>query len=288
MIRFQQLFMLVSTLFLLSVSSLQAQEENKEVTKETKKEKKDSLVVKSNFSGLVGLTSNGLSIIPTFALNAPAYNILLSVSKNKFSFDPDIRMTLDGRKGSMVFWFRYKAVEGKRYNLGVGAHPAFNIQTRKILDPGTSQLSEISQLRRFIAAEINQGYQVSKNLRVGVYYLKGFGLQGDAVKSSHFLTLNSTISNIKLGGGTSIQFTPQVYYLKLDKEDGVFYTHTMSISKKDIPFLLQSTINKNIKTNITGGDRFQWNITLFYVFNRKYGRNLGEDINRIEDQITDF
>jgi hypothetical protein len=288
MIRFQQLFMLVSTLFLLSVSSLQAQEENKEVTKETKKEKKDSLVVKSNFSGLVGLTSNGLSIIPTFALNAPAYNILLSVSKNKFSFDPDIRMTLDGRKGSMVFWFRYKAVEGKRYNLGVGAHPAFNIQTRKILDPGTSQLSEISQLRRFIAAEINQGYQVSKNLRVGVYYLKGFGLQGDAVKSSHFLTLNSTISNIKLGGGTSLQFTPQVYYLKLDKEDGIFYTHTMSISKKNVPLLLQSTINKNIKTNINGGDRFQWNITLFYTFNRKYGRNIGEDINRIEDQITDF
>jgi hypothetical protein len=288
MIRFQQLFMLVSTLFLLSVSSLQAQEENKEVTKETKKEKKDSLVVKSNFSGLVGLTSNGLSIIPTFSLNAPAYNILLSVSKNKFSFDPDIRMTLDGRKGSMVFWFRYKAVEGKRYNLGVGAHPAFNIQTRKILDPGTSQLSEISQLRRFIAAEINQGYQVSKNLRVGVYYLKGFGLQGDAVKSSHFLTLNSTISNIKLGGGTSLQFTPQVYYLKLDKEDGIFYTHTMSISKKNVPLLLQSTINKNIKTNINGGDRFQWNITLFYTFNRKYGRNIGEDINRIEDQITDF
>jgi hypothetical protein len=288
MIRLKQLFLLVSALFLFSLSTLQAQEEKKEVDPETKKEKKDSLLVKSNFSGLVGLTTNGLSIIPTFALNAPAYNFLLSVSKNKFSFDPDIRMTLDGRKGSMVFWFRYKAVEGKRYNLGVGAHPAFNIQARKILDPGTRQLSEISQLRRFIAAEINQGYQVSKNLRVGVYYLKGFGLQGDAVKSSHFLTLNSTISNIKLGGGTSLQFTPQFYYLKLDKEDGIFYTHTISISKKDFPFLLQSTINKNIKTNINGGDRFQWNVTLFYSFNRKYGRNIGEDINRIEDQITDF
>ena len=46
--------------------------------------------------------------------------------------------------------------------------------------------------------------------------------------------------------------------------------------------------NKNIKTNINGGDRFQWNVTLFYSFNRKYGRNIGEDINRIEDQITDF
>lgn len=288
MIRFQQLFMLVSTLFLLSVSSLQAQEENKEVTKETKKEKKDSLVVKSNFSGLVGLTSNGLSIIPTFALNAPAYNFLLSVSKNKFSFDPDIRLTLDGRKGGMVFWFRYKAVQSKKFNLGIGAHPAFNFQLRKIIDPTTGISSEITQARRFIAAEINPGYQVTKNFRVGMYYLKGFGLQKDAIRSSHFLTFNTTFSNIKLGGGTSLQFTPQVYYLKLDKEDGIFYTHTMSISKKDVPFLLQSTINKNIKTNITGGDRLQWNVTLFYSFNRKYGRNIGEDINRIEDQITDF
>ena len=282
MVRTQQLLFLFIALFVFTIDSLQAQEEEK------KEDKNDSVVVKSNFSGLVGLTSNGLSIIPTFSLNAPAYNFLLSVSKNKFSFDPDIRMTLDGRKGSMVFWFRYKAVTSKKYSLGVGAHPAFNIQTREILDPRNRQLSEISQLRRFIAAEINQGYQVSNNLRVGVYYLKGFGLQNDAVKSSHFLTLNTTISNVKLGGGTSLQFTPQFYYLKLDKEDGIFYTHTISISKKNLPFLLQSTINKDIKTNITGGDRLQWNISLFYSFNRKYGRNANEDINRIEDQITDF
>jgi hypothetical protein len=281
---FRRLFIFLS-LTVVFQSQLQAQEVKKE---EKGLVKKDSVVVKSNFSGLVGLTSNGLSIIPTFALNAPAYNFLLSVSKNKFSFDPDIRLTLDGRKGGMVFWFRYKVVEGKKFNLGVGAHPAFNFQTRKIIDPSNGRLSEITQARRFIAAEINPGYQVSKNFRVGMYYLKGFGLQNDAIKSSHFLTFNTTFSNIKLGGGTSLQFTPQVYYLKLDKEDGIFYTHTMSLSKKDVPFLLQSTINKNIKTNITGGDRFQWNITLFYVFNRKYGRNLGEDINRIEDQITDF
>jgi hypothetical protein len=213
---------------------------------------------------------------------------LLSVSKNKFSIDPDIRLTLDGRKGGMVFWFRYKAVQSKKFSLGVGAHPAYNFQLRKIIDPSTGQSSEITQARRFFATEINPGYQVTKNFRVGVYYLKGFGLQNDAVRSSHFLTFNTTFSNIKLGGGTFLQFTPQVYYLKLDNEDGIFYTHTMSISKKDVPFLLQSTINKDIRTNITGGDRLQWNITLFYSFNRKYGRNFGEDINRIEDQITDF
>lgn len=284
MLCFRRLFVFLCLTILIQ-TQLQAQTE-KEVAKSSIK--KDSVVVKSNFSGLVGLTSNGLSIIPTFSLNAPAYNFLLSVSKNRFSFDPDIRLTFDGRKGGMVFWFRYKVVEGKKFKLGVGAHPAYNFQLRKIIDPTTGRLSEVTQARRFIAAEINPGYQVTKNFRVGMYYLKGFGLQNDAIKSSHFLTFNTTFSNIKLGRGTSLQFTPQFYYLKLDKEDGIFYTHTVSISKKDLPFLFQSTINKNIKTNITGGDRFQWNVTLFYSFNRKYGRNVGEDINRIEDQITDF
>jgi len=288
MIRLQQLFVLFSALFIFNISTVKAQEETKVISKEIKKEKKDSVVVKSNFSGLVGLTSNGLSIIPTFALNAPAYTFLLSVSKNKFSFDPDIRLTLDGRRGGMVFWFRYKAVEGKRYNLGVGAHPSFNFQARKIIDPATLALSEIIQARRFIAAEINQGYQVTKNFRIGMYYLTGFGLQSDALKRSHFLTFNTNFSNIKLGGGTALQFTPQVYYLKLDKNDGIFYTHTVSLSKKNVPFLLQSTINKYLTTNIPSSKNLQWNVTVFYSFNRKYGRNSGEDINRIEDQITDF
>ena len=47
-------------------------------------QKKDSLVVTSGFSGLVGITNNGISIIPTFSLNAPAYNFLLSVKKKPF------------------------------------------------------------------------------------------------------------------------------------------------------------------------------------------------------------
>lgn len=274
-------------LFILSIvliqTDLQAQEEKLEKKKDVQK---DSLVVNSNFSGLIGLTSNGISIIPTFSLNAPAYNFLLSVSKNKFRFDPDIRLTLDGRKGGMVFWFRYRAVETKKFTLGVGAHPAYNFQTRKIIDNGVT--SEITQARRFIAAEVVPNYRISDNVSVGMYYLTGFGLQSDALKRSHFLTVNTNLSNIKLGGDMFLQFTPQFYYLRLDKQDGVFYTHTVSLTRKDLPLLLQSTINKHIRTNITGGDKFQWNVTLFYSFNRKYGRNAGEDINRIEDQITDF
>ncbi|MCE2757227.1 MAG: hypothetical protein LW706_14495, partial [Chitinophagaceae bacterium] len=66
-----------------------------------------------NINGGIGLTNNGISIIPTFSLNAPAAIFNFYVRKNRFSFDPDIRATLDGRKGSMVFWFRYRFIQGK-------------------------------------------------------------------------------------------------------------------------------------------------------------------------------
>ena len=89
-------------------------------------QQKDSVLVTSSFSGSLGVTNNGISIIPTFSLNAPAINVLLSVKKNKLSFEPDIRLTFDGKKGGMIFWFRYRPLQGKKFNLQLGAHPAYN------------------------------------------------------------------------------------------------------------------------------------------------------------------
>ncbi len=255
----------------------------------TQAQKKDSLVVTSGFSGLVGITNNGISIIPTFSLNAPAYNFLLSVKKNRFSFDPDIRATFDGKKGSMVFWFRYKLVQGKKFNLQTGAHPAYNLALRDIVTTSTSStISTITQARRFIATEIFPSYRLSDKVSLGIYYLRGFGLQKDGPINSNFITLNTNIAGIRLFKNHYLQFTPQFYYLKLDQNDGFYYTHTIGISSTKHPFLLQSTINKEIKTNIPGSQNLAWNLSIFYAFNKKYGRMQGQDVLRIADQITDF
>ncbi len=249
-------------------------------------QKKDSVKVTSQFSGSLGVTTNGLSIIPTFSLNAPALNVLLSVKRNRFSFDPDIRLTFDGRRGGMVFWFRYQAVKGKRFNLQTGAHPAYNLQLRTVTDGASTY--NITQARRFIATEIFPSYRLTKNVSLGVYYLKGFGLQKDGPLSSHFLTFNANFSSLPIFKDHLLQFTPQVFYLKLDKEDGFYYTHTIGISSPKHPILLQSTINKEIKTNITGSRDFSWNLTVFYSFNRKYGRSQEQEVYRIAEQVTEF
>jgi len=84
-------------------------------------------------AGNIGVTNNGISIIPTFSLKQPAFNFTGSLSRGgRFSLDPDVRLTFDGRKGGAMLWLRYKLVEGKKFNFRIGAHPAFNFALKSV------------------------------------------------------------------------------------------------------------------------------------------------------------
>ena len=72
--------------------------------------------------GNIGVTNNGISIIPTFSLKQPAFNLSYSLSRGgRFSIDPDLRLAFDGKKGGGIVWFRYKLkTEGKfKVNIGI-------------------------------------------------------------------------------------------------------------------------------------------------------------------------
>jgi hypothetical protein len=226
----------------------------------------DSLKKTTTFSGSLGITNNGFSIIPTFSLNSPAAVVLLSWRKNKFSIDPDIRITPDLKRGGILLWFRYHAVEKNKFSLRIGAHPALNLQTRTIIDNGVS--STITQMRRFVAWEAVPNYKIKKNWTVGIYYLQGNGLQKDGPRTTHFVTLNTNISNIKLGGNFRFMFISAIYYLNLDGYEGRYVTATGSLSNTKLPFNIQSSINQTLSSNLPGNKIFLWNVSLNYVFRK--------------------
>jgi hypothetical protein len=224
----------------------------------------------TTFSGSVGFSSNGFSIVPTFSLNSPASMILLSVRKNKFSFDPDIRLVPDATKGSMIFWFRYHAITKRKYSLRVGIHPAVNIQTRDILVNGNT--STISQLRRFIAWEVSNDYKFSKHFSGGIYYLQGNGLQKDGARTTHFIALNTSVSNILVSKNLGISFSPTFYHLYLDGQSGNYISGAVTLSHKKLPFTVQHAFNQTLNSTITGNQDYMWNVSLHYHFSKKYKR----------------
>jgi hypothetical protein len=228
----------------------------------------DSTKKVAHFSGTVSITNNGISLIPTFSLGKPATIINLSAGKGKLSFEPDMRFALEGKPWSFLFWWRYKLVTTKKFKLTVGAHPALNFRTMRLLLGGDS--TDVIVTRRFLAGELSPNFMLSKNISLGMYYLFSRGFDKNVAKHTHFLTLNSTVSNINLPGKLHLRFTPQFYYLKQDKQDGVYFTATMTVARRNFPFSVSAIINKTIQSNIQGSKNFVWNASLIYSFNKKY------------------
>jgi len=224
----------------------------------------DSTITK--FSGSIGITNNGFSIIPTFSLHRPATIMNFSWQRNRFSFNPDIRLVSDASKGGMIFWFRYQAIQQKKFGLRVSAHPALTLIKRSIDDNGNA--IEITEMLRFLAYEIMPSYQISPNWNVSAVYLQGNGLQKHGPQLTQVLFLNTSISNIKLGGDFRFQLMPSVYFLTTDGFRGDYFSATGILSNKNIPFTVQSTINQTLESDVPNNKDFMWNVMLSYNFNK--------------------
>ena len=240
------------------------------VTKSVIAQEIDSTHNISNFSGKVGITNNGFSIIPTFSLNSPAAIINFSWRKNRLSFEPDVRLVTDASKGGMLFWLRYQLVEKKKFNLRTGVHPAFSYVRREVAENGKS--TEITEMLRFAAFEVVPNYQITSNWGIGAMFLHGSGLQTHGPQNTNVLFLNTSITNIKVGGDFRLQVLPTIFFLNVDSKTGSYFSGTVIISKNNLPFTLQSTINQTFRSNITGNKDFMWNVMLAYNFSKNFKR----------------
>lgn len=225
----------------------------------------DSTRQVGHLAGGVTLTNNGISLLPTFMLGKPAVMFDLSVGKGRWSFDPQLRFSMEGKPWTFLFWGRYQALKTSRFLLNVGAHPAVAFLPARTPDGSPT---ETLVAKRAVAAEVVPTYLVSKHANAGLYYLQARGLDPGLSKVVHLLALRAGFTKIPLTKTLSLQAGPQLYYLNMDGVDGVYVTSTFALVKKDFPLSLQSIVNKAIRTNIPSKD-FIWNVSLIYAFNRK-------------------
>jgi hypothetical protein len=223
----------------------------------------DSTKTRTVVTGSVLVTNKGISTIPTFTLGKPAAVFNLAIRRDALSFEPEFRYGLDGKPWSFLFWGRYRLVESEKFRLGVGAHPAVSFRTMPVSInevPGEAIVA-----RRYLAGEVSPTYSISKNASVGAYYLYSYGVEKNVVKHSHFIALRPTLTGIRLSDQLSLRLAPQVYYLKLGDQDGVYLYGGMTLSRRSLPISLSTIANRPLQTNIPGGDDFIWNVSLTYT-----------------------
>lgn len=226
-------------------------------------QKQDSTKAPISVSGAIAATNNGISLVPTFSLGKPATIFDLAVRKKRFSFEPQLAFAFkEVKPWYFIFWLRYKLVETSKFRMGVGFHPGFVFSSNNLLNNGITK--EYFTASRFFVGELSPSYSISKKVSVGLYYLHSRGFNSD-LKQLNFVGFNTVFSNITLGNQFLLRLAPQIYYLKTDDKDGCYFTSTVSLSKKGLPFSLSSTLNKKVKSNIVSND-FVWNISLAYLY----------------------
>ena len=227
----------------------------------------DSTKKEMQFATTTLITNNGVSVIPIFSLGKPAAIINFTVGR-KFTFEPEFRVSLEGKPWSFIYWFRYKLARTPKFSLSIGAHPAIIFRTIPVTINGNNE--QILRAQRFVAAEMAQNYRFNNHVNLGFYYLVGAGSVENKTKPTNLLVLRSGYNNINLGKEFVAGINSQLIYLFTNGEEGSYVNATLTLAHKRSPVSLSYFYNQPINTSITGGKNPLWNIGATYAFNKMF------------------
>lgn len=251
--------LLLAIILLVTQQSFAQEAENALVKAEIKPQK-------AFIKGALSITNNGVSTVPYLSLGKPALIADMSLGKGRFSFDPQLKFNIqDTRPWSFLFWFRYRFIDNEKLRFTLGTHPAFSFKTRTAVINGVEQ--EAITVWRFLAGELSSRYVITPNLSIGPYYLYAYNMEKYVANNqSHFIALQSSITNIRLTDQFYMGIFPQAYYLRVGAQQGFYVYANISFAKHDFPLSLSASANKEIKSDVAGSQSFIWNVTLTYSF----------------------
>lgn len=214
-------------------------------------------------AGAVSVTTKGISLLPALTLGKPAAIFDIAIRDGPVSFEPQLRFGLDGKPWTFIFWGRYRPLRGEKLQLTIGAHPAFTFRT--IADSTNGVPSNVITTARYLAVEVSPSYSLTRDLSAGVYYLHTHGLDRYAVQNTNFVSARANFTNAPIAGDYFVQFAPQVYYLIMDEQDGVYVNVVLTLANRRLPLSISTLVNTPIETRIAAPEDFLWNVTVSYA-----------------------
>ena len=217
------------------------------------------------FSGTIGLNTNGISPVPAFSLGKPAIMGFFSLRKNRFSFDPEIAYSTDGTPWFFTSCFRYRIFGKKNFGIKVAANWNVTHSYPEVIERGVAKT--ITKAERYLVFEFIPTYKFSEKFSLGSAVFAGRGLDKGSVKQMHFISLVGNITRLPLTEKLYSSFFPQVFYLNLDgDEDSFFVSGVAGIGHTKLPLFLSTQMNQPMVTSISPNPGFSWNIGMTYTF----------------------
>lgn len=216
-----------------------------------------------DFSGTITVTNNGISPVPSFSLGEPALLLYMRMARKRWSFEPVFRINLENANPwTFDFPVVYEAVDTDHFNFTLGFEPSMNFQVTEIeMEDRTQTLFEA---RKYLGLEVGPTFKVTSNWNVGFFYFGAVGFDAGP-KNLHFLSLSTSINDIRMFRRLYFSLTQQVFHLRVDEDEGYYTALTATLKFGDSPFSLTGLLNKNIGSEIVPEQNLIWNVSLSYT-----------------------
>ncbi len=231
------------------------------------REKTDTTKVKSDttkhplkVSGDVSFNSNGIAPIPAFALGKPTIMANIILTKNRFSYNPQLSYGLNFKPWIIDNWFRYKMIVKPKFELRAGLNISMFFSEYETPD------AEIWQGQRWIALELAGLYRISKTSSLGLMVWYDKGLE-DGTITGYFINFVADKADIRISKHILMGINVQTFYINYtDNNDGFFISPKVSFSLIKPSFFIFGQFIQPLTSNIDPYPNFQWNIGIGYSF----------------------
>jgi len=129
---------------------------------------------------------------------------------------------------------------------------------------------EIIRTTRYVAGALAPNFQVNKYIGIGAYLFYTRGIEKYITRNTYMVSFRPSISNIPITKKIVARVGPEIYYLKMDDNDGVYLNATLLISRKNFPLSISALINTPTQSDIPSEYDFLWNVGMIYTFNKQY------------------
>ena len=225
---------------------------------------KDSTRYKPELSGVITLTSNGISQIPAYSLDKPAISAFFYLKLKRFSYEPDINYGIDGRPWGMGNSFMYLVADKKKLKFKSGLALGLAFSYPEVLQGG--EMIKINKSERYLIAKFIPSYLISNKTTLSINYWNAHNLEQKSINSINFLSAVLSILNVSVSQRIYCSIFPQIFYLNVDGEDGIFFSPTAAFGIKNFPLYLSSQVNATLYTNMGSDPGFKWNVAINYKF----------------------
>jgi hypothetical protein len=207
----------------------------------------------------VSLNSNGVASIPAFSLGKPAIIASVSLTKNRFSYDPVLAYGVNLKPWFIDNWLHYKIIRNPSFELRTGVNFSTFFTDYKLTD------ETILRGDRYLALEVAATYKFQSNTSLTLMYWNDNGLEPGTI-SGHFLDLVGEKRDMKIGKSILMSANIQLFIITYDgNNDGLFISPKISFALRNVPISLFWQGTQVIKSNIIPHPGFQWNVGVAYT-----------------------